>query len=185
MLMGYARIAAADQTADLATQEARLKSFGVERILVEQAPASLTRRPVLKACLRSLRLGDQLVVATPDRLTASVTELLAINADLEERGAGLIVLSRSALALDSHFPDNKLTLAVFAVVADWERAIKLERGLGGLAGEGRAYGRPRSIDPNEVEALRRTMSVTKIAQTLKISRSSAYRVLQQMRRNPA
>jgi DNA invertase Pin-like site-specific DNA recombinase len=185
MLMGYARISAADQTADLAAQETRLKSFGVERILVEQAPASLARRPVLNACLRSLRISDRLVVTTPDRLTGSVTELLDINADLEERGAGLIVLSMSALALDSHFPDNKLTFAVFAAVAAWERAIMLERRGGGLAGRGRAYGRPRSIDPNEVEALRRTMSVTKIAQTLKISRSSAYRVLQQMRRNPA
>jgi DNA invertase Pin-like site-specific DNA recombinase len=179
MQIGYARISAADQAADLASQQTRLSSFGVDRILVEQAPASLPKCPVLKSCLRSLRTSDRLVVTTPDRLAGSVTELLAINDDLEKRGAGLIVLSMSALALDSRFPDNKLTLAVFTAVADWERAIMLERRAGGLAREGRSYGRPRSIDPHDIEALMGTMSVPKIAQTLKISRSSVYRVLQQ------
>jgi hypothetical protein len=41
-------LSAADQTADLATQEARLKSFGLERILVEQASPSLARRSAFR-----------------------------------------------------------------------------------------------------------------------------------------
>ena len=58
----------------------------------------------------------------------------------------------------------------------------MERQRDGIAkakAEGRYIGRPRSIKPDDVRVLVGTMSVPKIARTLKISRSSAYRMLQQ------
>jgi DNA invertase Pin-like site-specific DNA recombinase len=181
MRFGYARTSTTDQAGGLAAQERDLKSSGVERVFTEQA-SCLTNRPVLKACLAFLRENDQLVVTQPDRLARSVTDLLAIRDDLERRGIGLVVLSMGALSLDTRFPDNKLTLTILAGIAEWERAIMFERQRGGVSkakAEGRYTGRPRSINPDDVRALIATMSITKIARKLKISRSSAYRMLQQ------
>jgi DNA invertase Pin-like site-specific DNA recombinase len=181
MLFGYARTSTTDQAAELAAQERDLKSFGVERVFTEPV-SSLTNRPVLTVCLAFLRGNDQLIVTKPDRLARSVTDLLAIRDDLERRGIGLVILSMGALSLGTRFPDNKLTLTILAGIAEWEREIMLERQRGGVSkakAEGRYTGRPRSINPDDVKALIGTMSVTKIARKLKISRSSAYRVLQQ------
>jgi DNA invertase Pin-like site-specific DNA recombinase len=168
-----------DQAAELAAQERDLKSSGVERVFTEQV-SSLANRPVLKVCLAFLRENDQLIVTKPDRLARSVTDLLAIRDDLERRGVGLVILSMGALSLDTRFPDNKLTLTILAGITAWEREIMFERQRGGISkAEGRYTGRPRSINPDDVKALVGTMSVVKIARKLKISRSSAYRMLQQ------
>jgi DNA invertase Pin-like site-specific DNA recombinase len=120
-----------------------------------------------------------LVVTTPAKLARSATDLLAINADLEKRDIELVVLSIQGLALDSRFPVNKPILNFLAGVAEWEGEILSERQRG--ARKSRYQGRPRSIDPGDVKALAGTMSVTQIARKLKISRSSAYRVLQPTR----
>jgi DNA invertase Pin-like site-specific DNA recombinase len=186
MLIGYARTATTDQAAELAAQERALQSFGVERVFTEQA-SSLANRPVLKVCLGFLRENDHLVVTKPDRLARSATDLLAIIADLDERGTGLVILSLSGQVFDTRHPESKLTLTVLAGVAAWEREIMFERQRGGISrakGEGRYQGRPRSIKPDDVTALAGTMSVTKIARKLNISRSSAYRILQQVPREP-
>jgi DNA invertase Pin-like site-specific DNA recombinase len=176
MVIGYARISTPDQTAALAAQEKLLNASGVGRVFTEQASA-VANRPVLKACLRFLRAGDQLIVTTPARLAGSATDLLAINADLEKRDIGLIVLSIQGLALDSHFPANKQVLEILAGVAEWEREILSERQRGDSARKSQSRGRPPSINPDDVRALVGTMSVTKIARQLKISRASAYRLL--------
>jgi DNA invertase Pin-like site-specific DNA recombinase len=144
VVIGYARISTPDQTAALAAQEKLLNAFGAERVFTEQASA-VANRPVLKACLRSARAGDQLIVTTPARLAASATELLAINADLEKREIRLIVLSSQALALDSHFPANKEVLKILAGVAEWEREILSESQRGDSAQKSRYRGRPPSI----------------------------------------
>jgi DNA invertase Pin-like site-specific DNA recombinase len=185
MLIGYARTATTDQVAELAVQERDLKSFGVERVFTEQA-SSLANRPVLKVCLGFLREGDYLIVTKPDKLARSATDLLAIIGDLDKRGVGLTILSLGGQPFDTHFPDSKLTLTILAGVADWEREIMFERqrGISKARSEGRDKGRPRSINPDDVNALVGTMSATKIARKLGISRSSAYRMLQQVPRIP-
>jgi DNA invertase Pin-like site-specific DNA recombinase len=180
MLIGYARTSTADQ-AGLATQEQALKSFGVERIFTEQA-LPVANRIVLKVCLGFLQENDYLIVTRADRLAASVTHLLAIIDDLDRRGIGLAILAMGGQTLDTRLLANKPILATLAGVASMEREITLERQRRGTSGggpEGRCKGRPRSINPDDVKTLLATMSVTKIARKLDISRSSAYRMLQQ------
>jgi DNA invertase Pin-like site-specific DNA recombinase len=164
----------------LAVQQRKLKSFGAERVFVEQVP-SRANRPVLKACLAFLQENDYLVVTTPDRLASSATDLLTIIADLDRRDVGLAILSLGGHTFDTRHPSSKLTLTILAGMAAWEREIMMERqrGFSKAKAGGRYKGRPRSISPADVRALVGTMSVPKIARTLKISRSSAYRMLQQ------
>jgi DNA invertase Pin-like site-specific DNA recombinase len=186
MLIGYARTATTEQAADLAAQEQVLRAFGVERVFTEPT-SSLASRPVLKACLGFLCSSDTLVVTGPDRLACSVTDLLAIIiADLDIRGVGLVILSLGGQVFDMRRPDGKATLTILAGVAAWERAVRLERqcGRSKIQAKSRGKGRPRSINPENVRALVGTMSVTRAARRLNISRSSAYRMLQQTPRTP-
>jgi DNA invertase Pin-like site-specific DNA recombinase len=80
-----------------------------------------------------MREGDVLVVTKPDRLARSTAELLAIEADLSQRGIGLLVLSMGGERLDTRNPTSKLMLTILGGVATWEREIMLERQREGIA----------------------------------------------------
>ncbi len=109
MLIGYARTSNSAPAAELAEQERKLKSFGVERVFTEQVASARASRTVLAACLGFQQDRDDLVVTTPGRLARSATDLLAIIADLEKRNIGLVILSMGAMSLDARHPDSKPT----------------------------------------------------------------------------
>lgn len=180
MIVGYARTSTTDQTAGLAAQERDLRVAGAERIFSEQV-SSVAKRDALAACLAFLREGDVLAVTKPDRLARSTAELLTIQADLEKRGIGLLVLSMGGERLDTRNPTSKLMLTILAGVATWEREIMLERQREGIAkakAEGAYKGRKASIKPDEVRQLHAEgVGPAEIARRLGVARSSVYRLL--------
>jgi DNA invertase Pin-like site-specific DNA recombinase len=181
MIVGYARTSTADQKAGLAGQERDLKAAGAERVFSEQV-SSVAQRAALNDCLRFLREGDIMMVTKPDRLARSTADLLAIEADLSQRGIGLIILSMGGERLDTRSPTAKLMLTILGGVATWEREIMLERQREGIAkakAEGKYKGRPRSINAAEIKRMAETMGPAAIAKSLGIARSSVYRMLEQ------
>src|SRR4051812_33890948 len=122
MLIGYARISMVDEPADLAAQERDLRTAGVEKVFRERL-SSNAKRPTLKACLEFLRQSDALVVTKPDRLAGSPAELIAIEAHLDRRGVGLVVLSMGVDTRNGENQTSKLTLDILAGVALWEQNI--------------------------------------------------------------
>ena len=183
MLVGYARTSTADQCAGLAAQERDLKAAGCERMFVEQV-SSVAQRTKLAECLEFLREGDALVVTRPDRLARSTAELLAIEADLAKRGVGLVVLSMGGERLDTRNPTSKLMLTILAGVATWEREVMLERQREGIAAakaKGVYKGRAPTVARQAVRIRAMHAAGEKpshIARTLKIARSSVYRMLE-------
>ena len=123
MLIGYARTSTADQTAGLHAQHRDLEAAGVERIFSEQTSA-VGKREQLNAALEYLRDGDTLVVTRLDRLARSVRDLMETVELIENKGAALKIL---AMDLDTSTPTGRLTLGVLGSVAEFERAIMLER----------------------------------------------------------
>ena len=117
MNIGYARVSTTDQTAGLEGQQRDLKAAGVEKIFSEQS-SSTAQRPTLAECLTFLRQGDVLTVTKPDRLARSTAELLSIEADLNKRGIGLVVLSMGGERLDTRKPTSKLMLTILAGARD-------------------------------------------------------------------
>lgn len=179
MIVGYIRTSTTDQTAGLAAQERDLRAAGAERVFSEQV-SSVAKRDRLGECLAFLRDGDALMVTKPDRLARSTAELLTIEADLSQRGIGLIILSMGGERLDTRNPTSKLMLTILAGVATWEREIMLERQREGIAkavAQGKYKGRPSSIDATQVKRMAATMAPAAIARELKIARSSVYRLL--------
>jgi DNA invertase Pin-like site-specific DNA recombinase len=182
MLIGYARTSTSDQNAGLAAQERDLAAAGCRRVFSEQV-SSISRRDELRGVLDFVREGDTLVVTRPDRLARSTAELLAMEADLSQRGIGLIILSMGGERLDTRNPTSKLTLTLLAAVATWEREVMLERQREGIAkakAEGAYKGRKPTAraKADDIRRLAREGRTREaIAAELKIGVASVYRVL--------
>jgi DNA invertase Pin-like site-specific DNA recombinase len=182
MIVGYARTSTAEQHAGLDAQVRDLKAAGAEDIFAEQV-SSIADRPKLKEALRFVRKGDVLMVCKPDRLARSTADLLAIVADLQGRGVGLVVLSMGGERLDTRNPTSKLMLTILAGVATWEREIMLERQREGIAkakAEGAYKGRKPTAQAKAADVLRLAgegMKREDIAARLGIGVASVYRIL--------
>lgn len=182
MLIGYARTSTVEQEAGLEAQERDLSGAGCGKVFAERV-SSIARRAQLEAALEYVREGDTLVVAKPDRLARSVADLLAVVGRLEGKGVGLRVLSMGGQEVDTRTPTGKLMLTMLGAVAEFERGLMLERQREGIAkakAEGKYTGRQPTAQKQASEVARLKAEGVKpnaIAQCLKISRASVYRIL--------
>ena len=182
MLVGYARTSTVEQEAGLEAQERDLKAAGCEKLFAERI-SSIAKRAQLDAALDFVREGDVIVVAKPDRLARSTSDLLSIVARLEAKGVALMVLSMGGQALDTRSPTGKLMLTMLGAVAEFERSLMLERQREGIAkakGEGKYKGRAPTArrQSQDVQKLKAEgVKPTDIAARLGIARASVYRIL--------
>lgn len=156
MLIGYARIAtdAGDQSTDL--QRDALLAAGVDRrqLFEDRASGARGDRPALKATLDYLQPGDVLLVWKLDRLDRSLSHLLQIVGDLEDRGVGFRSLTQSNL--DTTTAEGRLFFSIFGALAEYERALIQQRvraGIDAAARRGGRGGRPRAIDDEKLAAI--------------------------------
>ena len=179
MIVGYARTSTTEQVAGFEAQERDLRAIGSERIYAEQV-SSVGERPELEDALGFVRQGDVFVVTKLDRLARSVANLLEIVARLEAKGVTLRILN---LGLDTSTPTGKLMLTVMGGVAEFERAMMLERQREGIAkakAEGVYKGRKPTAraKADEVQAMKAEgKSVRAIAEALGISAGSVHGIL--------
>jgi DNA invertase Pin-like site-specific DNA recombinase len=181
MIVGYARTSTVDQTAGLEAQKRDLTAAGCERVFVEQVSSvDVVARLQLSEVLEFIRDGDVLTVTKLDRLARSVSHLLEILERLTAKGASLRIL---AMGIDTSTPTGKLMLTLLAGVAEFERAIMLERQREGIA-KAKAEGKYKGRKPtamNQKDEIKRLnaggMGATEIATKLGIGRASVYRAL--------
>ena len=179
-LIGYARVSTASQ--DLALQRDALERAGCDRIYDDTGSGSIRHRPELDACLDYLRAGDTLVVWRLDRLGRSLRHLIDTIGDLEQREVGFRSLTEG---LDTTTAAGRLMLHIFAALAEFERALVLERtraGLEAARARGRLGGRPTMMSPEKLAAARAMresgeLTMEEIASLLGVSRATLYRRL--------
>lgn len=179
MKVGYARTSTLEQVAGFQAQIAALAAAGCEKVFREQV-SSVAPRSEMQATLSFVREGDVLTVTKLDRLARSVAHLGQIVADLEKRKVGLRVLD---LGLDTSTATGRLMLNVLGSVAEFERAMMLERQREGIAKakqEGRYKGRaPTAM--RQAERIKQLaaegMTRKAIAGALRVSERSVYRAL--------
>ena len=181
-LLGYARVSTLDQ--DPALQTDALDAAGCWRVWTDKASGKLDRRPQLDKVLDQLRPGDTLVVWRLDRLGRSMKHLIAVVADLEERGIGFRSLTEN---IDTTTPTGKLIFHIFGALAEFERELIRERTMAGLAAaraRGRKGGRPTVMTPEKLAVARQMIddpdadhTVTTVAKTIGVSRSALYRAM--------
>jgi DNA invertase Pin-like site-specific DNA recombinase len=180
MKIGYARISTHDQT--VALQQDALAAAECEEIFTDTVSGAKAARPGLEQALAFVRAGDTLVVWRLDRLGRSLAHLIATVRQLEERGVGFRSMTEQ---IDTTTPGGRLIFHVFGALAEFERALIIERTQAGLAAaraRGRKGGRPRAAalqDPKRLARARdlyaaRDMTVGEICRLLGVSRSTLY-----------
>jgi DNA invertase Pin-like site-specific DNA recombinase len=182
MLVGYARTSTTDQIAGLEAQLAALKAEGCEELFQERV-SSVAQREQLDAALKFVRKGDTFVVTKMDRLARSTQHLLEIVDGLEQKGIALRILDFKGDRVDTHSPQGKLILTMFAAFAQFERELMLERQREGIA-RAKADGKYKGRKPTarakaaDVRALNgQGVGPSEIARRLDISRASIHRIL--------
>jgi len=186
MLIGYARTSTVEQVAGLEAQEVALAATGCTKLFAEQA-SSVAQRDQLDAALDWVREGDTLVVTRLDRLARSTADLLGIVATLEGKRVALRILDFGGSEVDTKSPTGRMLLTMFAAVAEFERAIMLERQRVGVA-RARAEGKYRGRAPTARRQIKRVAALhgegfgaSAIAAAVGISRASVYRLLAEVR----
>ncbi|MEL7484351.1 MAG: recombinase family protein, partial [Planctomycetota bacterium] len=137
----------------------------------------------VRACLKSLRDGDVLVVWKLDRLGRSLRHLVNTVEDLAARGIGFKVLSGQGANIDTTTAAGKFVFAVFAGLAEFERELIRERTLAGLnsaRARGRVGGRRHALTKSQVRRAQAAMAhpetvVTELCDELGVTRSTLYR----------
>ena len=180
--IGYSRVSTADQ--DPALQVDALRTAGCEKIFTEKVSGTVRERPELSRVLEYLRPGDSLVVWRLDRLARSLSHLIDLVRDLDEREVGLVSISES---IDTSTPGGRLVFHVFAALAQFERELIVERTEAGLAAaraRGRVGGRPRALTDRRLKIAAemyesKQYTVSAIAEALGVSRATIYRSLKQ------
>ena len=181
--VAYVRVSAADQN------EARqLEAVGeCDRVYVEkQSARSRADRVKLAECIGYLRDGDELVVASMDRLARSLVDLKQIVGEITAKGASVIfVHERATYAAGAHDPRADLMLSLLGAFAEFERAIIRERQAEGIAiakAKGKYKGRKRVLTDEQIAKARARIVAgegpSAIARDLGVGRSTLYRALQ-------
>jgi DNA invertase Pin-like site-specific DNA recombinase len=180
MIVGYARTSTADQVAGLEAQIRDLRAAGADELYQEQVSSMAAARPQLDAALKFVRKGDTLVVTKIDRLARSISKLMVLVEQLCAKGVALRILDPD---INTAGPMGKLVLTLLGGIAEFERAIMLERQREGIAkakAEGKFKGRKPTAraKADEVKALRAAgVGPTEIAKRLGIGRQSVYRIM--------
>lgn len=181
MLIGYARVSTLDQT--LILQRDALRAADCKQIFTDTMSGAKDHRPGLDDALSHLREGDTLVVWRLDRLGRSLKHLIDVVQELQQRGVAFKSLTEQ---IDTATPSGTLIFHVFGALAEFERALIVERTQAGLAAaraRGRNGGRPRGTtryDPKKLAlaqylAKDPNRSISEICQTLGIPRTTFYR----------
>ena len=147
MLVGYVRVSKNDGTQTLSPQLDAMMEAGVDpnHIYEDMASGRKNDRPGLNACLKAPQPGNTLV----DRLGRDLKHLVKTLDDLRTRNVGLKVLAGAGVQIDTTTSNGRLFFGIFAVLAEFERELIVERTQAGLAAaraRGRKGGRPRKMD---------------------------------------
>lgn len=174
--VGYLRVSTLDQNT-----ARQLDGVPLDRVFEDKASGKDTIRPQLEACLSHLRDGDTLHVHSMDRLSRSLDDLRRVVKDLTGRGVVVVFHKENLTFAGEDSPIQNLLLSMLGAVAEFERAIILERQREGIAVakvKGVYRGRKPSLTPERIEELRRRAGAGEkkaaLAREFGISRETVY-----------
>ena len=181
--IGYIRVSTHDQNT-----ARQLDGVHLDKIFEEHASGKNTERPALQACLEYVRDGDVLHVHSIDRLARNLRDLLTIVTELQRQKVtlrfhkeNLTFAGGSGAVQGDAF--QELQLHIIAAVAQFERALILERQREGIAiakktGRYRNVGRKPVLSGEQVDELRAKIAkgakIAVLAREYGVSRQTIY-----------
>lgn len=177
--MGYVRVSSVDQNT-----ERQLDGLQLDKVFTDKASGKDTSRPELQACLEWVREGDTLVVHSMDRLARSLVDLRQTVDQLTGKGVSVrFVKEGLTFTRDESDPCAVLMLNVMGAVAEFERAIILQRQREGIAlakAKGVYKGRKPALSEEQAELVRARLrageSATELAKEFGVARATIYNV---------
>ena len=186
-LFAYCRVSTADQTHANRILEIEAAGFKIDarRVIAETVSGSTPamERKGFRKLLDRLEWDDILVVTKLDRLGRNAMDVRATIERLDELQVRVHCLALGGVDLTS--AAGKMTMAVIAAVAEFERDLLVERTQAGLVrakAQGKKLGRPSLLSSDQMAAvsLRRSQgeSLGDLAKEFGVSRSAIHRVSQ-------
>ncbi|PLT99048.1 recombinase family protein [Sinorhizobium medicae] len=181
----YVRVSTTGQTTENQIQEIEAAGFHVEpRLIIAETVSGSTaiaQRQGFNRLLDRLEAGDVLIVTKLDRLGRDAIDVSMPVKNLAEMGVRIHCLALGGVDLASS--SGTMTMNVLNAVAQFERDLLIERTQSGLRrakSEGKALGRPLSLDEKQKrdvrEDLANGMSVSAIARKFVTSRQTIMRI---------
>jgi len=181
----YCRVSTSDQTTDNQIQEIASAGFMVDpkRVVTETVSGSVAamERKGFAKLVDRLEAGDILIVTKLDRLGRNAMDLRATVERLAAEGVKVHCLALGGVDLTS--AAGKMTMAVIAAVAEFERDLLIERTQAGLArakASGKALGRPQALTDDQqrdiIEKSKQGVSLGALAKEYDVSRAAIQRV---------
>jgi putative DNA-invertase from lambdoid prophage Rac len=181
----YCRVSTADQTTDNQVREIEGAGFAIDpkRVITETVSGSVAamERKGFAKLVDRLETGDVLIVTKLDRLGRNAMDLRATVEKLAHEGVRVHCLALGGVDLTS--AAGKMTMAVIAAVAEFERDLLIERTQAGLSrakAQGKTLGRPSALTKDQQETIRdarsQGVSLGVLASQYSVSRAAIQRV---------
>jgi DNA invertase Pin-like site-specific DNA recombinase len=182
--IGYARVSSADQ--NLARQ---IDAIGPVDRLFEEAVSGGSRadRTALDECVRYVRDGDTVRVASMDRLARSLIDLQQIVDEILAKGATVyFVKENQTYSATSDDSMGRLLLHILGAFAEFERSLIKDRQAEGIRiakAAGKYRGRAKKLRAADLALaaaqLRSGIPKTQVATALGVNRATLYRALRE------
>lgn len=183
-VFAYCRVSTADQSSENQALEIHNAGFQIEpkRFVEETVSGSVAamERDGFRRLVDRLEAGDVLVVTKLDRLGRNAMDVRSTVEMLAEAEVRVHCMALGGVDLTS--PAGKMTMAVIAAVAEFERDLLVERTQAGLSrakAEGKKLGRPKSLNEEQLREVRKRRaggaSLGVLAKEFCVSRSAIQR----------
>jgi DNA invertase Pin-like site-specific DNA recombinase len=186
-ILVYARVSTADKNQKPEAQINELRRYceargwNIAREIIDKGHSGSTdNRPGLKALMTLARRRevDTVVVVKLDRLFRSLKHLVTTLDEFQALGICFIAIKDS---FDYSTPSGRLLAGILGSLAEFEKALLIERTLIGLEyarSQGKCLGRPKERDDDAILSLRaQGLSYTEIENKLSVSRGAIYRAI--------
>lgn len=184
----YLRVSTTDQNPEnqipALTQLAQARGIEVVTVITEKMSGSKKARPGLELLLQGAHRGEYnvVIVWAIDRLGRSMPAVVDMITELDRINCKVVSYQEPWLVMDG--PVRQLLIAIFAWVAEQERARLIERTQAGLATarrNGKKLGRPAvELDLDQAMRLRKQgLSIAETARRLGVGKGTLHRALQQ------
>lgn len=179
-LFGYARVSTNQQSLDI--QINTLKEHGVKpmRIFSDKSTGSNLKRSGLELLRIKVEEGDVILVTKLDRLGRDTADMIQLIKEFDALGVAIRFLNDG---ITTEGTMGKMVVTILSAVAQAERQRILERTNEGRVeakARGIKFGRKPSIDRKKLMELHsQGLGAAEIASSLKIGRSSVYKVLKE------
>lgn len=181
----YCRVSTADQSADNQIHEIEAAGFQVDprRVISETVSGSTPamERKGFRRLMDKLDWDDVLIVTKLDRLGRNAMDVRTTVERLAEMQVRVHCLALGGADLTS--PAGRMTMAVIAAVAEFERDLLVDRTLAGLVrakAQGKKLGRPSRLTDEQRRSVRQRRnegdSLGVLAKEFGVSRSAIQRV---------